>query len=213
MSELTSSGSGRRRRADAARSIAAILDAAIQVLGQQPEASIDQVATAAGVSRQTVYAHYPSREVLQQAVVDRVIDDVLAAIDAANLDEGPASTALLRLIDTSWHAMQRYPLLLHADAARTSQESHLRLMPIRDRLDRLVRRGQRTGEFDPGPPSGWLVAATIALTHTAAEQVSAGRMSTRAATSALRHSLLRVLGIERRGNAPVPAGEFEFSDS
>jgi AcrR family transcriptional regulator len=32
------------------------------VLSAQPEASVEDIARAAGVSRQTVYAHFPSRE-------------------------------------------------------------------------------------------------------------------------------------------------------
>ncbi|MGH3112703.1 MAG: TetR/AcrR family transcriptional regulator, partial [Gaiellaceae bacterium] len=78
----------RRRRADAERSIAAILDAAIEVLSERPAASVEEIAGAAGVARQTVYAHYPSREALLQAVVDRALAETVAAIDAAEPDEG-----------------------------------------------------------------------------------------------------------------------------
>ena len=45
-------------RADAERSIAAILDAAVQVLADRPEAGMGEIAKAAGVARQTVYAHF-----------------------------------------------------------------------------------------------------------------------------------------------------------
>ena len=78
----------RRRRADADRSAAAVLDAAVEVLGQHPDASVDHVAAAAGLARQTVYAHYPSRRALLAAVVDRITADAVAALDAADLDSG-----------------------------------------------------------------------------------------------------------------------------
>ena len=45
-------------RADAERSIAAILDAAVQVLAARPDAGMGEIAKAAGVARQTVYAHF-----------------------------------------------------------------------------------------------------------------------------------------------------------
>jgi AcrR family transcriptional regulator len=40
---------------DAERSISAILDAASRVLGERPDASVEDIAKAAGISRQTVY--------------------------------------------------------------------------------------------------------------------------------------------------------------
>ena len=50
----------RRQRSDAVRSRTAVVDAAVDLLGRQPGASVEEIATAAGVTRQTVYAHHPS---------------------------------------------------------------------------------------------------------------------------------------------------------
>jgi hypothetical protein len=50
-------------------------------------------------------------------------------------------------------------------------------MPIIDSLLRLVRRGQRTGEFDTAHPTGWYVAAIIGLGHAAGQEAATGRMS------------------------------------
>ncbi|MGR6999045.1 helix-turn-helix domain-containing protein [Yinghuangia aomiensis] len=52
----------RRRRADAQRSIDAILDAARRLLGDRLDVGMEDIAAAAGVTRQTVYAHFPSRD-------------------------------------------------------------------------------------------------------------------------------------------------------
>jgi AcrR family transcriptional regulator len=49
------------RRATAERNVAAILDATAALLSQQGTASIAAVAAQAGVSRVTVYAHFPER--------------------------------------------------------------------------------------------------------------------------------------------------------
>ena len=49
----------RRRRSDAQRSIDAIVSGARTLLGRRPDASMEEVATAAGLTRQTVYAHFP----------------------------------------------------------------------------------------------------------------------------------------------------------
>jgi AcrR family transcriptional regulator len=197
MSELPGSSRRGRRRADAERSITAILDAAVRVFNQRPQASIEEIARAAGVSRQTVYTHYPSREALLGAVVDRITGEVLAAIDAAELDYGPPTAALVRLLEASARTFDAYPLLLHDVLATVSpQEANKRHAPIADRFDGLIQRGQRTGDFDARFSATWLVAATIALGHAAAEEVGARRMTAEEATSALRNSVLRVLGVD-----------------
>ena len=153
---------------------------------------MEDIAQAAGVTRQTVYAHFASRDDLVNAVVDRVTDQAVAAIDAAGLDELPPADALLRFMITGWDAMARYPLLYQALPPVTPETDHDRHQPILDRLERLVRRGQRSGDFDPQLPTTWLVAATIALGHTAGEEVGAGRMQPDEATAALQQGLLRL---------------------
>jgi AcrR family transcriptional regulator len=185
----------RRRRSDAERSVSAILDAACAVLGERPDASIADIAAAAGVTRQTVYAHYPSRDALLAAVIDRATDDAIAAIDAARIEEGPAVAALTRFLDASWATLDRYPLLLNLPAMPTDPHADRdRHEPVVARLHHLVRRGQNSGEFDPRLPSDWLLAATIALGHTAGEQVANGTMSADDAITTLKRSVLRLFG-------------------
>lgn len=184
----------RGRRADAERSISAILDAAIRVLGERPDASIEDIAEEARVARQTVYAHFASRDALISGVMDRVTREVTAALDAADLETGPPAAALLRLLDVSWLAAERYFFLSRVPPL-SPDESHERHSPIHDRLEPLIRRGQRAGDFERDVSSAWLVSAIIALAHAATEEVAAGRMRADEATSALRDSALRVLGV------------------
>ncbi|MFD2762981.1 TetR/AcrR family transcriptional regulator [Micromonospora eburnea] len=192
MSESSPPERRRRVRAEARRNVAAILDAAIQVLGQRPQATMDDIAAAAGLSRQTVYAHFPSRDALVTAVFRRMTDEVLAGLDAARLDEGPAPAALRRLLEVSWRTFDRYPPL-PAPTGAADVELH---QPVHDRLTRLILRGQRAGEFDRDAAPGWLVAATIALGHAAWAEVVAGRMPADQAVAAVQASVLRVYGAE-----------------
>lgn len=198
MSELTGSQHRRRRRrADAERNIAAILDAAARVIGERPDASIEDIAEAAGVTRQTVYAHYTSREALLSAAIDRVTAEVAAAMDAAEPDEGPPAAALIRLVDASWRTVERYPFLFHT-VSMSPEESHDRHRPILEQYERVIRRGHDTGDFDRRLSSTWLLAATIGLAHAASEEVGAGRMTADDATDALRLSILRVFDVDDR---------------
>lgn len=153
---------------------------------------MEDIATAAGLSRQTVYAHFPSRDALITAVYRRMADEVLAALDEARLDDGPAPEALLRLLRVSWGAFDRYPTLPPPPGA-ADVELH---RPISDQLDRLIRRGQRAGEFDPDAVPGWLFAATVALGHAGWAEVVAGRMSAADAAAAVQAGILRVYGVK-----------------
>ncbi|MGC4874935.1 TetR/AcrR family transcriptional regulator [Micromonospora sp. DT43] len=190
------SGSAERnRRADARRNSGAILDAALRLLDAQPDASLDAIANAAGVTRQTVYAHFPSREHLLAAVVDRITDEAAAAMDAAEPDTGSAADALLRVLEAGSRTAARYPVLAQQIASlpvspHTDQERHA---PIADRIGRVIRRGQASGEFDKKVPAEWLTAVTIKIGHAAGEEVEAGRMRPAEAAEALRTVLLRAL--------------------
>jgi AcrR family transcriptional regulator len=190
---------GQRRRADAERSIAAILDAAVEVLADRPDASMGEIAAAAGVARQTVYAHYRSREALLRAVTDRAMSEALAAIDEAEPERGSPLEALDRLIRSWWRTVERHARVLEALAAAypTAEAIHELHAPILERLERLIRRGQRAGDFDRRLPVGWLATAFLALMHAAADEVAAGRIDAEEAGRALERAVLRVFGVDR----------------
>jgi AcrR family transcriptional regulator len=191
-----------RRRADAERSIEAILDAAVLVLAERPDAGLGEVARSAGVTRQTVYAHFSSRAELLTAVRDRALAQSLEAMDAARLDEGDPAEALDRLVGASWRTLARHARLLEAiQAGADVEEMHALHAPIRGRIERLVRRGQRVGSFAPGLAKGWASSAVVALFHAAAAEVAAGRLSAASADRQLRLSARRLLGAAERGEA------------
>jgi AcrR family transcriptional regulator len=183
----------RRRRADAQRSIASILDAAVELLGERPDASMAELAAAAGVTRQTVYAHFESREALLAAVAERALGQAVAAIDAAEPQRGTAPEALERLTSAWWATVAQHARVLQAlaggvpDAAAT-HDFH---GPILERLIDLARRGQRANEFDRDVSPEWLAAAFLGLMHTAADEVAAGRLDERTAGRALERTIRR----------------------
>lgn len=186
-----------RRRADAERSIAAILDAAVALLGERPDASMADVAAAAGVARQTVYAHYESRAALLSAVAARALDRTLGAIDAAAPEFGEPEEALERLIDAWWRTVELHARVLEAltPAFVSAEEIHDFHSPILERVERLIRRGQRSGAFDRELPVGWMAAAFLGLMHTAAEEVATGRIDAEDAGRSLQRSVPRLFGV------------------
>lgn len=186
-----------RRRADAQRNIAAILDAGVQVLAERPDASMGEIASAARVTRQTVYAHYRSREALLAAVAERALAEALAAIDAAEPDRGPPAEALERLIAAWWSTVARHARVLDSLATvyPSAEAIHDLHAPILERLERLVRRGQRAGDFNRGLAPSWLAAAFLGLIHTAADEVAGDRLDATAAGRALAQTIPRVFGV------------------
>jgi AcrR family transcriptional regulator len=183
------------RRADAQRSRARILDAAVHLLNADPDTTVEVIATTAGVTRQTVYAHFPARQQLLAAVIDRVTEEAVAAMDAVDLDAGPAADALLRLLDAGARISQQYHTVMSTIGSLpvSPDADRERHAPVADRLMHVIQRGQQAGEFDHGHSADWLVAVIISLGHTATEQVEAGRMSSAQAREELHATLLRIL--------------------
>ncbi|NRQ31891.1 TetR/AcrR family transcriptional regulator [Nonomuraea sp. NN258] len=184
----------RRRRSDARRSIEAILDAARLVLSERPEATMEDIAVTAGVSRQTVYAHFPSRDDLIATLVEAAAAEYAALLDEADLDTAPPADALARFLGAGWRFLDRYPLLLNATATRIPRphdDPHDTAPP---RLERLIQRGQRAGDFDPSLSAAWLAAAVLGLQHTAAALVAAGRLTAQEAETHCLRSALRLCG-------------------
>lgn len=194
MSPLSPEPVERRRRADAVQNRQAILDAASAVLGERPEAGLADVAQAAGISRKTLYAHFASRDALIKALIERATARVVAALDGADLETGPADAALVRLMETGWASLDSDPFLLHlSEPDVTPEQDRVRHAPIMDRLQAVVERGQREGDIDPGLASTWVLAAVLSLGHAAGEEVRAGRMSSAQAIEALRTSIPRLV--------------------
>ena len=169
-----------------------MLDAAIRLLSGRPDAGMAAIAAAAGVTRQTVYAHFGTRDALLEAVAARLTQEAMAAMDAAEVEEGPALGALLRLQDIGWRLFTQNPVLNQIDTTDT-QADWARHEPVVARLTRLIEKGQAAGEFDPDPPAVWLVAAVMALGHSAGDGVAAGHMTVTEARACLRTATLGVL--------------------
>jgi AcrR family transcriptional regulator len=180
-----------RRRADAERSIARILDAAVDALGEDPEASMSAIARRAGVVRATVYVHFPTREALLEAVTARALHEVAAGIAAAEPDRGEAADALARVIAGTWRILGRYHALIAINTREQSHEElHQRHGSVLGALVPLVERGQADGVFRADVPVSWHLAMVMALIHAGSGELRAGRVRSGDAEAALIRTVL-----------------------
>jgi AcrR family transcriptional regulator len=91
------SGMARALRADAERSVRAILDAAERVLAEDSGASMEQIAEAAGLTRITVHRRFANRQALLEALSVSAMQQLLEAIEEARPNSAPALVALYRV--------------------------------------------------------------------------------------------------------------------
>jgi AcrR family transcriptional regulator len=183
-----------RRRADAERNHAAIVEAALALFAERPEATMAEVAAAAGVGRVTLYAHFPSRQALVEAVVDRAVAETVAQPAEEVSPDAPAGEALRAMVRSSWRALHRFGRL-SAMVQRELTPERLRDHhgPVLDEVDALVARGQADGSFRSDLPRGWLVTTIYSLVHAAADEVDAGRLDPAEAAGVLEATLLPAL--------------------
>ncbi|MFJ2651592.1 TetR/AcrR family transcriptional regulator [Streptomyces sp. NPDC087420] len=164
------------RRADAQHNIDAILDAAVENFALRPNATLAEIAKAAGVGRVTLYGHFASRAELVNAAMTRVLEQGDAVLEPLELDGDPAE-ALERLIGASWRLIHQSRSLL---AAAQKELSSARIRDLHAgpaaRAERLLARGQSEGVFRSDLPASWLVATLHNVLHGAADEINAGRL-------------------------------------
>lgn len=123
MSAMTT---GSTSRADVNRR--RILDVALAELLRDPDASMDQIARAAGVVRRTVYGHFPSREALISTLVDEAVLALATAHAAGRDSVADPAEAVARSVLAVWEIADRYRLLVALAQRTVSMEG------IRERL-------------------------------------------------------------------------------
>jgi AcrR family transcriptional regulator len=196
MAETTTSpgGSARKRRADAERSVAAILDAALEALASDPDSSMSEIARRAGVVRATIYVHFATRESLLDAVMEHAVTEVADAARGAEPRRGEPQEALERVLRATWRELSRFHALLAINTARLSpDELHRRHLPVLDQLEPLIVRGQEDGVFRRDLPVSWHLAVIRAIVHTTSFEIRSGRIPEAEAEAAMLSTALAAI--------------------
>lgn len=155
-------GSG--RRADAVRNRKAVLDAAGTLLLEQGDFSMSELARVAGITRPTLYRHFPDRSCVLDAVAadlgPAIIGQILDAFERLPLDE-----ALERLAaDVVGVAADHRHVL---DLQHRGVDDLARLIVPDEPIADFLERRRATGELADDLDVGWLSRAVRALCLTA----------------------------------------------
>ncbi|SFP01702.1 MULTISPECIES: TetR/AcrR family transcriptional regulator [Actinomadura] len=155
----------RALRADAERTVRAILEGAERVLSQDPAASMERIAEAAGVARTTVHRRFATREALIDALTRWAAERFAAAVAAARADTAPPLVALYQVtanvleVKTGWgFAMGRAASSSDPEVARVHAD-------VLRECDGLFRRAQEAGVIRPDVDLTWARRVYYALIH------------------------------------------------
>ena len=143
------------------RVAAAILDGAAGILAVKGEqASMNDVAAAAGVARATVYRYFPNRQALLDELARAAVSDADERLAAARIDEVPPEEGVARAVRALVDLGDSF-VLLARDRARSDPERFERrvMQPLRE----LFKRGQDAGDIRRDIASAHLTESLIGL--------------------------------------------------
>lgn len=176
------------RRRDAEENRQGILVAAVSALAADPNASVDTIAKAAGLSRRALYGHFDDREALVRAVIAQGAERFNAIAESVHDDDPQIALAHLAsaLWDQGRHVHAAAALALNEHLVKLTAEA---LAPVRARLVGICERGAAAGVLRTDLPphlTARLVeeAARGVISHIPAAQAHDNQLAMRAVLGA-----------------------------
>ncbi|MFE2098625.1 MULTISPECIES: TetR/AcrR family transcriptional regulator [unclassified Streptomyces] len=201
---MTAMTTGNSSRADANRR--RILDVALAELLRDPDASMDQIARAAGVVRRTVYGHFPSREALISTLVDEAVQALAEADAGARAGVADPARAVARSVLAIWEIADRYRLLVAlAQRTVTVQGIRERLAPLRENKVQLLQRGLDEGVFSSPLPAPALAYVHEQMLFAVTEAVNDGLVTAEEAGRSATVTVLTAAGVPASAAAELVA--------
>jgi len=153
----------RQPRKDALRNRERVLDAAVELVRRDGEkVPMAQIAEHAGVGIGTVYRHFPTREDLLGALVDRSFGIAVDNARAAAAHPGSALEGIRSFFLATLRDREQFVLPLHGGPPVFIPATRKRQADVRTALRTLLERGQAAGELRADlTPQDLIVAASL----------------------------------------------------
>lgn len=130
-------------RADARRSVGSIMAAAERLLSADPAATMEEIATEAGVARTTVHRHFASRDVLVASMTRAAWQQIHDAVEQAHPATAPPLVALHQVTANVLRIKSGWPFALGQPVNDPAT------VQLQDRVftacDHVLDRAQRSG--------------------------------------------------------------------
>ena len=149
------------RQALQERVAAAILDGAARMFAVEGEqASMNDIAAAAGVARATVYRYFPNRQALLDELAKAAVSDADARLASARIDEVEPEEGIVRAVRALVDVGDSFVLLVRQRSRSDPERFENRLtQPLRQ----LFERGQTNGDIRSDLTSARLSESLIGL--------------------------------------------------
>lgn len=190
-----------------------LLEAAIDVIRRRgADVTMEEMATAGGISKPILYRHFADRDGLVAAITEKALVEIGALLDdkigAARTSTPPHS--IRATIDAFFEYIERdpqlYRFIVDSDAKRGNLATTELTGRIAQRIADTLADGLVDNGYDPGPAVIWSRAIVGMVQHTAVWWIAGAGITRAAAVDALTNLVwVGIVGsiAERR---PVPAG-------
>ena len=184
------------------RVAAAILDAAADLLAEGGEPpSMADVAAAAGLSRATLYRHFPTRERLLQALYAAGVDETATRLAQAGLDAVTVPEAIARIARVVAAVGSKYAAVVSAFGPDYAGDVEQQIGTM---IQALLQRGIDDGTFRGDLTAGELGFVLGQLLQAAARLAADHRAGTEKAAALVTSVFLH--GTQNRNDATPPDG-------
>jgi len=181
------------QRADAQANRTAVIDAAIELLTDNPDASMQEIADHSGLGRTTVYRHFPSREKLYEALIEMVLERSTAEVQEIT-ESGMDPAATMRVVGRKNVELGLRYRFLYPHQELTRPVIRARTREGDRALSLYLENAQAQGDVGTGLSVVWLTAATLTLTMAMVVEVLGGRLEREDAGEILGETLVATIG-------------------